>query len=114
MVIDGRWYTLKDIAVRTGDPEPSISAQLRHLRKPRFGGYIVEREYIANGLYQYRVLLQQTEKTNDHQRQDRPGLGQEQNLNGIPEAQPVPSDYLGHGTHPVLAAWSETTFSEPA
>lgn len=66
IVIDGRWYTLKDIAVRTGDPEPSISAQLRHLRKPRFGGYIVEREYIANGLYQYRVLLQQTEKTNDH------------------------------------------------
>jgi len=113
-ISDGRWYTLKDIAVLTGDPEPSISAQLRHLRKPRFGGYIVEREYIANGLYQYRVLLQQTEKTNDHQRQDRPGLGQKQNLNGVPETQPVPSDYLGHGTHPVLAARSETTVSQSA
>ena len=62
IVIDGRWYTLKDIAIRTGDPEPSISAQLRHLRKPRFGGYIVEREYIANGLYKYRVLAKETEE----------------------------------------------------
>ena len=62
IVIDGRWYTLKDISIRTGDPEPSISAQLRHLRKPRFGGYIVEREYIANGLYKYRVLARETEE----------------------------------------------------
>jgi uncharacterized protein (DUF2132 family) len=61
-VSDGRWYTLKDIAVRTGDPEPSISAQLRHLRKPRFGGHIVEREYVANGLYQYRVMVRETEE----------------------------------------------------
>jgi len=113
-VSDGRWYTLKDIAVLTGDPEPSISAQLRHLRKPRFGGHIVERQYITNGLYQYRVLLQPMEKTNDSQRQDRPGLGQEQNLNGVPEAQPIQSNHLGHGTHPVLAAWSETTISQPA
>lgn len=114
IVIDGRWYTLKDIAVRTGDPEPSISAQLRHLRKPRFGGHIVEREYVANGLYKYRVLLQPMEKTNDSQRQDRPGLGQEQNLNGVPETQPVSSDHLGHGTHPVLAAGRETPISQPA
>ena len=56
VVNDGRWYTLKDIYARTGDPEASISAQLRHLRKPRFGGHIVEREYINNGLYKYRVL----------------------------------------------------------
>jgi uncharacterized protein (DUF2132 family) len=61
-VSDGRWYTLKDIAVQTGDPEPSISAQLRHLRKPRFGGHIVEREYVANGLYQYRVMARETEE----------------------------------------------------
>jgi len=113
-VSDGRWYTLKDIAVLTGDPEPSISAQLRHLRKPRFGSYIVEREYIANGLYQYRVLLQPTEKTNDHQREDRPRLGQEQNLNGVPETQTVSDNHLGHGPHPVLAAGRETTVSQPA
>ena len=56
VVVDGRWRTLREIAQRTGDPEASISAQLRHLRKPRFGGYTVEREYINNGLYKYRVL----------------------------------------------------------
>jgi len=113
-VSDGFWYTLKDIAVRTGDPEPSISAQLRHLRKPRFGGHIVEREYVTNGLYKYRVLLQPMEKTNDSQRKDRPGLGQKQNLNGVPKTQPVSSNHLGHGTHSVLAARSETTVSQPA
>ena len=56
VVNDGRWRTLKDIANITGDPEASVSAQLRHLRKPRFGGHTVEREYINNGLYKYRVL----------------------------------------------------------
>jgi len=55
-VSDGGWRTLKEIAQVTGDPEASVSAQLRHLRKPRFGGYTVEREYITNGLYKYRVI----------------------------------------------------------
>ena len=52
---DGKWRTLKDIAQETGDPEASVSAQLRHLRKPRFGGHTVEREYIDKGLYKYRL-----------------------------------------------------------
>ena len=56
VVIDSRWHTLKEISEKTGDPEASVSAQLRHLRKPRFGSYTVEREYIDNGLYKYRVL----------------------------------------------------------
>jgi len=55
VVNDWQWHTLKNISDLTGDPEASISAQLRHLRKPRFGGYEVEREYIHNGLYKYRV-----------------------------------------------------------
>lgn len=55
-VSDGKWRTLKQIAQETGDPEASVSAQLRHLRKPRFGGYTIEREYIANGLYKYRLI----------------------------------------------------------
>jgi hypothetical protein len=55
-VSDGGWRTLKQIAQETGDPEASVSAQLRHLRKPRFGGYTVEREYIDNGLYKYRLI----------------------------------------------------------
>ena len=53
---DGQWRTVDQIADVTGDPQTSISAQLRNLRKERFGSHIVERRYIASGLYEYRVL----------------------------------------------------------
>lgn len=53
---DSQWRTLPGIADTTGDPPASVSAQLRHLRKPRFGGHTVERRYLANGLYEYRVI----------------------------------------------------------
>ena len=53
----GQWRTLPQIAQLTGDPEASISAQLRHLRKPRFGGHTVNREYIADGLYRYQLIV---------------------------------------------------------
>jgi hypothetical protein len=56
VVKDQEWRTLRQIADLTGDPEASVSAQLRHLRKPRFGGHTVEREYILNGLYKYKVV----------------------------------------------------------
>jgi hypothetical protein len=39
----------------TGAPPASVSAQLRHLRKPRFGGFTVEKRYLRDGLYTYRV-----------------------------------------------------------
>jgi len=53
----GQWRTLADIAAATGAPEASVSARLRDLKKEKFGGYKVERRYIANGLYQYRVSV---------------------------------------------------------
>lgn len=53
---DGRWRTLSEIAAITGDPEASVSAQLRHLRKPRFGEHLVERRYVKNGLYEYKLI----------------------------------------------------------
>ena len=53
----GLWHTLPQIAEATGDPEASISAQLRHLRKPRFGSHTVEKQYLANGVYRYRLLV---------------------------------------------------------
>ena len=56
VVAGGAWMTLGQIAAKTGDPEASISAQLRHLRKARFGGHTVERRYLREGLYEYRVL----------------------------------------------------------
>lgn len=55
-MVDGKWRTLNQISVATGDPEPSISAQLRHLRKPRFGGHTIERRYCGNGLYEYKLV----------------------------------------------------------
>lgn len=56
---NGHWRTLREIAERTGDPEASVSAQLRHFRKPRFGGHTVEKEYWKNGLYFYRLIVRQ-------------------------------------------------------
>ena len=57
VVKDENWHTLPELSTRTGDPEASISAQLRHLRKPRFGSHIVERRHVLNGLYEYRVVV---------------------------------------------------------
>ncbi len=60
---DGQWRTLQEIADRTGDPHASISAQLRHLRKRRFGEHTVERRARgarSAGLYEYRVLVHVT------------------------------------------------------
>jgi len=61
VVNDSRWRTLGEIASSTGDPEASISAQLRHLRKPRFGAHTVEKVHMGNGLYRYRVLVNHPE-----------------------------------------------------
>ena len=60
VMADGRWRTLHEIETATGDPPASISAQLRHLRKDRFGASLVERRARAensNGLYEYRLEL---------------------------------------------------------
>lgn len=61
---DGKWRTLDEIHTATADPQASISAQLRHLRKPRFGGHIVERRRRGNpehGLWEYRLNLEGTQ-----------------------------------------------------
>lgn len=55
LMSDGQWRSLAAIAVATGDPTPSISAQLRHMRKPRFGGYTVNRRYLSGGFYEYQL-----------------------------------------------------------
>lgn len=54
---DQQWRTLREIAAATGDPESSISAQLRHLRKERFGSHTVEREHVGGGLFRYRLIV---------------------------------------------------------
>jgi hypothetical protein len=56
LMLDNAWRTLEQIEQATGDPQASISAQLRHLRKARFGGYTVNKEYLGDGLYLYQVV----------------------------------------------------------
>lgn len=53
---DGQWRTLAEISAATGDPEASVSARLRDLRRPLLGGCTVERQHVSKGLWRYRVL----------------------------------------------------------
>jgi len=57
---DGRPRTLAQIEALTGFPQSSISARLRDLRKPRFGGHDVIRAYEDRGVWVYRVVLAQS------------------------------------------------------
>lgn len=54
---DEQWHTLGVLEKITGYPQASISARLRDFRKPKFGSYTVERRYVSNGLWAYRLLL---------------------------------------------------------
>lgn len=45
------WFTLSEIAAILHYPEASISAQLRHLRKDKFGGYDVQKRRRTGGGY---------------------------------------------------------------
>ncbi len=59
LMSDGQWRFLEEIAKQTGGTESSVSARLRDLRKPKFGGYRVERRRFGipeSGLFEYRVL----------------------------------------------------------
>jgi len=54
-ISDHEWLTLHQISAITGDPEASVSARLRDLRKDKFGGYTIERQYAGEGLWEYRL-----------------------------------------------------------
>ena len=59
LIQDGQWRTLDEIAKVTGDPHASVSAQLRHLRKDKFGAYDVVKRPRGNresGLFEYRLI----------------------------------------------------------
>lgn len=60
VVRDGTWRTLGQIAHDVDAPEASVSARLRDLRKPWWGGHEVEerRTAAASGLHEYRVIAQ--------------------------------------------------------
>lgn len=54
---DRQWRTLAAIEHATGYPQSSISAQLRHLRKDRFGGHTVNRRHVVGGLFEYQLVV---------------------------------------------------------
>lgn len=64
LVSDGVWRTLAQIGKETGDPESSVSARLRDLRKAKFGGNTVNRRRVANtsGLYEYQFVKRASEE----------------------------------------------------
>jgi len=56
----GQWYTLSEIAGAIGQPEASISARLRDLRKERWGAHEVlrrRRGEARRGLFEYRLMV---------------------------------------------------------
>ncbi len=55
---DGKWRTLGEIERVTRDPQASISAQLRHLRKTKFGSHVVNKRRRGDrtsGLFEYSL-----------------------------------------------------------
>ena len=57
LMADSQWRSLNQIASATGAPAASVSAQLRHLRKERFGSNTVNKRYIDRGHYLYQVIM---------------------------------------------------------
>ena len=54
----GEWLTLIELHKLTGDPVSSISAQIRHLRKPEHGFHTIEkrrRGESRRGLFEYKL-----------------------------------------------------------
>ncbi len=55
-ICKGDWKTVEEIGTVTGYPQPSISAQLRNLRKKKFGGLDVEgRCRDGTKIFEYRL-----------------------------------------------------------
>jgi hypothetical protein len=63
----GQWLTLPELHVITGDPVASVSAQIRHLRKPEHGTYTIKkrrRGESRRGLFEYRLIQPQGAEQN--------------------------------------------------
>jgi hypothetical protein len=45
----GTWLTLRELARMTNYGETSISAQLRHLRKERYGAFVIDKQVRKGG-----------------------------------------------------------------
>jgi hypothetical protein len=62
---DEKWHTISELAGAAGGMETSVSARIRDLRKPKFGGRCIHARRAGNGhkgLWEYR--LERGEETN--------------------------------------------------
>lgn len=67
IMLDGHARTLDELSQEVEKagvrcPPASASAQLRHLRKPQFGGYVVKKKHRGSGLYEYWVESPRTQQ----------------------------------------------------
>jgi len=54
---DGQWRTLKQISEAACYPSlTGLSAAIRSLRKPEHGSHVVEKRFITESLYEYRLV----------------------------------------------------------
>jgi GAF domain-containing protein len=53
---DNRWWTLHELAETVGAPQQSASARIRDLRKSKHGSHTIERRYVSDGVWEYRML----------------------------------------------------------
>jgi hypothetical protein len=66
---DGVWRTFAEIDAVTHDPQASISARLRDLRKKKFGSYLLEKRRRGEGrrgLWEYRLVKPEPEEGVTH------------------------------------------------
>lgn len=60
LMLDEQWRSLQEIAVEVDASTASVSAQLRHMRKVRFGCNQVEKRHEGGGFYLYRLRPTET------------------------------------------------------
>lgn len=82
LMSDGKWRTISQISANTMDPEASVSARLRDLRKDKFGALEVQRrEASENGLFEYRVVAPAGQASLSLPKVERPRMVKS---NGVP------------------------------
>lgn len=57
IMLDGQWHYNAELAAAAKGSESGVAARVRDLRKKKFGGYVVQRQYVSKGLWKYRLIL---------------------------------------------------------
>ena len=52
----GGWFTMHDLAVKTGEPAASVERQVRYLRKREHGGWTVLKRHVSGGTFEFRAV----------------------------------------------------------